>query len=32
VTAFGDKMANDYLVILRQRKRQIELIKKQREQ
>lgn len=29
---FGDKMANDYLVILRQRKRQIELIKQQREQ
>jgi hypothetical protein len=32
VTAFGDKMANDYLVILGQRKRQIELIKQQREQ
>jgi hypothetical protein len=29
---YGDKMANDYLVILRQRKRQIELIKQQREQ
>lgn len=29
---YGDKMANDYLVILRQRKRQVELIKQQREQ